>query len=175
MYLHQLSIHVSIISSLCYVISYPHAGLYLHPYVLSLSICKQTHFIPPETRAALRAHLGRKPPFASETRGPREAKLQKRKPQSLQSCHASGIRPGQRGLGKDAAPVLGRVLEHQSTPKEHRPGGAGFALVPIHSAKRPELPRSSMPTHGGGGGSHQGHHQEGFTVLGCLRAGLEPK
>ena len=54
--------------------------------------------------------------------------------------------------------------------------GCGLALVPMHSAKRPELPRSSMPSRGWRGVvSHQGHHWKGSTVLGSLCTGLELK
>ena len=91
-------------------------------YLLSLYLCKQTHIIPPETRVILRTQLGRKPLFGPETWGPCEVELQKRKLQSLLSHCTSSIHPRQRGLGKDTALVSGRVLELQSTPKEHRPG-----------------------------------------------------
>ena len=134
-----------IISFLCSVVTYHHADLYLHTYVLSLYICKQTHIIPPETHATLRMHLGRKPPFASETRGPREAELQKHKLQSLLSRHASTIRPGQHGLGKDAAPVSGRVLERQSTPKEHRPGVRALHLCPSIQRRDQSCPGHRCP------------------------------
>ena len=154
-HLHHLSIYVSIISFFRSVVTYHHADLYLHTYVLSLYICKQTHIIRPETHATLRQHLGTKPPFASETRGPREAELQKHKLQSLLSRHASGIRPEQRGLRKDAAPVSGRVLERQSTPKEHRPGVRALHSCPSIQRRDQSCPGHRCPAidAGGGGGA----------------------